>query len=54
MRGHARDPRHMPHLLSINGWEAMRWECWTGIEPAKGNWGMEVLTSPSSATRTRS
>jgi hypothetical protein len=43
MRGHARDPRHMPHVLRTNGWEAMRWERWTGIDPANGNWGMNVL-----------
>jgi hypothetical protein len=43
MRGHANDPRHMPHVLSTNGWGAMRWERWTGIDPTNGNWGMEVL-----------
>jgi energy-coupling factor transporter ATP-binding protein EcfA2 len=43
MRAHARDPRHMPHVLSTNGWKAMRWERWTGIDPSDGNWSMEVL-----------
>ena len=43
MRGHARDPRHMPHVVSTNGWTAMRWERWTGLDPATSNWGMEVL-----------
>jgi hypothetical protein len=43
MRGHARDPRHMPHVLSMNGWEAMRWDRWRGIDPIDGNCGMEVL-----------
>lgn len=43
MRGHARDPRHMPHVLSTNGWEAMRWERWTALDPATGDWGMEVI-----------
>jgi energy-coupling factor transporter ATP-binding protein EcfA2 len=43
MRGHTRDPRHMPHVLSANGWAAMRWERWTGLDPATSNWGMEVL-----------
>jgi hypothetical protein len=33
----------MPHVLSTNGWEAMRWERWTDIDPANGNWGMTVL-----------
>ncbi len=43
MRGHARDPRHMPHVLSTNGWEAMRWDRWREIDPIDGHWGMEVL-----------
>ena len=43
MRGHARDPRHMPHVLNTNGWEAMRWDRWSEIDPIDGNWGMEVL-----------
>jgi hypothetical protein len=43
LRGHARDPRHMPHVLSTNGWEAMRWDRWRGIDPIDGSWGMEVL-----------
>ena len=47
MRGHARDPRHMPHVLSLNGWEAMRWDRWSAIDPIDGNWGMEVLDTSS-------
>ncbi|HEX4010114.1 MAG TPA: hypothetical protein VHX62_08905 [Solirubrobacteraceae bacterium] len=43
MRGHARDPRHMPHVLSTNGWESMRWDRWSEIDPVGGKWGMEVL-----------
>ena len=43
MRGHARDPRHLPDVLSTNGWEAMRWDRWSSIDPIAGNWGMEVL-----------
>jgi energy-coupling factor transporter ATP-binding protein EcfA2 len=43
MRGHARDPRHMPQVLSTNGWEAMRWERWSDTDPASGAWGMEVI-----------
>lgn len=47
LRGHARDPRHMSHVLSTNGWEAMRWDRWSGIDPIDGSWGMEVLdTTP--------
>ena len=43
MRGHARDPGHMTHVLSAHGWEAMRWQRWAGIDPAEGNWGMEII-----------
>jgi energy-coupling factor transporter ATP-binding protein EcfA2 len=43
MREHARDPRHMPHVLSTNGWPAMRWGRWTGMDPAEGRWGMHVV-----------
>lgn len=43
MRGHAENPGHMPHVLSTNGWEAMHWERWIGIDPADGDWAMSVL-----------
>lgn len=43
MRGHARDPGHMPHVVSAHGWEAMRWQRWTGIDPAGDNWGMHII-----------
>jgi hypothetical protein len=43
MRGHARDPRLMPRLLSTDGCVAMRWERLTGIDRSDGSWGMEVL-----------
>jgi hypothetical protein len=43
MRGHARDPGHMPHVLSAHGWDAMRWQRWAGIDSAAGTWGMEII-----------
>lgn len=43
MRCQARDPRHMPHVLTADGWEAMLWERWTDIDPASGSWGMEII-----------
>jgi hypothetical protein len=43
MRRHARDPRHMPHVLTTSGWPAMRWDRWTGLHPADGVWGMHVI-----------
>jgi hypothetical protein len=50
MRGHARDPGHMPHVLSARGWDAMRWQRWVGIDPADGNWGMEVVDTSGLAS----
>ena len=47
MRGHARDPGHMPHVLSANGWEAMRWERCSDFDPLDGSWSMEVLDTSS-------
>ena len=43
MRGHAGDPGHMPHVLSAQGWDAMRWQRWVGVDPADGNWGTEIV-----------
>ena len=42
MRGHARDARHMPHVLTTRGWEEMRWERWLGARNADG-WAMHVV-----------
>ena len=36
MRGHAHDPRHTPHVLTTHGWPAMRWDRWSGLDPAGG------------------
>jgi hypothetical protein len=43
MRGHARDPGHMPHVVTTGGWEAMRWDRWIGADPADGGWAMRVI-----------
>jgi hypothetical protein len=43
MRGHARDPRHMPHVLTTGGWEAMRWDRLSAVDSAVGAWGMEIV-----------
>lgn len=43
MRRHARDPRHMPHVLTAGGWEAMHWERWTDIDPTDGRWAVEII-----------
>lgn len=45
MRAHARDPRHMLHVLSTNAWDAMRWQRLSGIDPAHGEWAMHVIDS---------
>jgi energy-coupling factor transporter ATP-binding protein EcfA2 len=43
MRGHARDPGHMPHVLSTNGWDAMRWDRLTNVDPSSGGWAVHVI-----------
>ena len=30
-------------MLSAHGWDAMRWHRWPGVDPAEGNWGMEII-----------
>jgi len=52
MRSQARDPRHMLHVLSTDGWEAMLWKRWTDIDPASGGWGMEVIDTTELAPQT--
>ncbi len=41
MRRHARDPRHMPHVLTTGGWGAMQWSRLTDI-PAD-QWRVSVI-----------
>lgn len=38
MREHARDPGHMPEVVTDNGWDAMRWERW-----ADADWAFDVI-----------
>ena len=45
MRAHAVDPRHMPHVLSMNGWEAMRWARWIDRPPIDGGWAMHTVVT---------
>jgi hypothetical protein len=45
MRAHALDPRHMPHVLTIEGWEAMRWERWIDRAPGEGSWAMHTVVT---------
>jgi broad-specificity NMP kinase len=43
MRGHARDPRYMQHVLTTGGWEAMRWQRLGGLDPGNGGWAVHVV-----------
>ncbi len=40
MRRHAEDPLHMPHVLSADGWEEMRWE---RLQRLAATWHMDVI-----------
>ncbi len=35
----------MPHVLTTNGWPAIRWDRWTGLDPADGGWRMRVINT---------
>jgi hypothetical protein len=48
MRHHARDPRHMPHVLSTDGWHEMRWSRLTAM--TVDEWRISVIDS-SNLTR---
>jgi hypothetical protein len=50
MRGHARDPNHMLHVLSSHGWDAMRWERVRRLDPRRGTWSMHVVDTSGRAT----
>ena len=41
MRRHARDPRHMPHVLQAGGWQAMRWSRLTDMPVDR--WRISVI-----------
>lgn len=45
MRGHARDPRHMLHVLTTDGWEQMRWDRLTD-----GDWAVHVIDTSALTT----
>ncbi len=47
MRRHARDPRHMPHVLSVGGWQEMRWSRMTGIPTDE--WHVSVIDGSNMA-----
>ena len=41
LRHHARDPRHMPHVLSTDGWSEMRWSRLTSMPTDQ--WRISVI-----------
>jgi hypothetical protein len=41
MRHHARDPRHMTHVLSTDGWSEMRWSRLAGMRPDE--WRITII-----------
>jgi hypothetical protein len=51
MRGHAKDPQYMPHVLSTNGWEAMRWERLETLDPSNGGWAVDVIDTSELSKR---
>jgi hypothetical protein len=43
MRGHARDPQHMQHVLTGQAWDAMEWSRWTGMPTGDPRWQVTVV-----------
>jgi broad-specificity NMP kinase len=43
MRGHVRDPQHMPHVIIDPGWEEMRWERWRSLQAGDPRWRFEEI-----------
>jgi energy-coupling factor transporter ATP-binding protein EcfA2 len=50
MRGHAKDPQYMPHVLSTNGWDAMRWDRLTNVDASNGGWAVHVIDTSELST----
>jgi hypothetical protein len=44
MRGHVRDPGHMPEVIKEGGWAAMRWE-----RLARADWSFDVIDTSGRA-----
>ncbi len=40
---HARDPTHLPQVITEDGWERMRWERWASWTAEDSRWSFEVL-----------
>jgi broad-specificity NMP kinase len=51
MRAHAHDPRHMSHVLSTDGWDAMRWERLRLFDPPRDGWNMHVIDTSARSKR---
>jgi hypothetical protein len=42
-RGHATDPRHLPEVITANGYERMRWARWNGWPSTDHRWAVRVI-----------
>jgi hypothetical protein len=49
MRAHPEDPSHVPEVLTVDGWEEMRWDRWTDRHAGDPGWKVTTIdTSPLS------
>jgi predicted kinase len=47
MRVQARDPHHMLHVVTTNGWPWMRWDRLDAFDAESGAWGMRLIDGSS-------
>jgi hypothetical protein len=48
-RGHARDPRHLPEVITDAGYEQMRWARWSDWTSADHRWAVRVIDTTDRA-----
>jgi hypothetical protein len=48
-RGHARDPRHRPEVITAAGYERMRWARWSDWTSADHRWAVRVIDTTGRA-----
>ena len=52
-RGHAAEPTHQPEVITVRGWDEMRWDRWSGWSADDPRWTVTIMdTSEQSVSDT--